>query len=145
MAVELSLSLGTALEAAQVYRSALTQRTGDEKAYRYSSFQEWTEGVAAYTEFKLAEKAATGGYQPTKAFSSLPSVVTYQQIWKESYEARPFLAKHAGRAAKDRTAFYHLGMAKALALDKVNPEWKQKYFDANVWLDDLLMSAVSHQ
>jgi hypothetical protein len=136
-------NLGTALEAAQVYKSALTQMTGDEKAYRYSSFQEWTEGVAAYTEFKLAEKAATGGYRPTQEYSSLPNVVTYQQVWKQSYKERPFLAKHAGRAAKNRFAFYHLGMAKALALDKVNPGWKQKYFDANVWLDDLLLLAVS--
>lgn len=47
-------------------------------------------------------------------------------------------SEHAGRATRDRNAFYHLGMGKALALDRVDPRWKKQYFAARVWLDDLL-------
>jgi hypothetical protein len=133
-------NIGTALDAAQVYRSYLGQLTADDKAYRYSQHQEWNEGVAAYFEYRLAQKAA-GAYQPTAAYSSLPKIQGYDVLWREAYQARPFLTKHAGRAAKDRNAFYHLGAGKALALDKVDPGWKKRYFLPHVWLDDLLATA----
>jgi hypothetical protein len=135
--------IGTAFEAAQSYRSRLAKGTPGEKAYRYAEFQEWNEGVAAYTEFKLAEMAAHYKYDPTGAYLSLPRFQSYQDLWGRTYEARPFLAKHAGRAAKGRTAFYHLGMGKALALDNVSPAWKEKYFVSGIWLDDLLADAAA--
>ncbi|HYP12970.1 MAG TPA: hypothetical protein VEQ63_03525 [Bryobacteraceae bacterium] len=134
-------SVGTAVEAAHVYRAYLAHLTGDEKAYRYSQFQEWNEGVAAYFEYRLAEKAAAGAYQPTEEYSSLPMFQRYDALWREAYQARPFLSKHAGRAAKGRTAFYHLGTGKALALDKVDAGWKKRYFLPGIWLDDLLAAA----
>lgn len=46
-------------------------------------------------------------------------VQPYADIWREAYESRPFLTKHAGRATRSRDAFYHRGAGKALALDKV--------------------------
>jgi hypothetical protein len=131
-------NIGTAVDAARVYRSYLAQLTRDDKAYRYSQYQEWSEGVAAYFEYRLAEKAAAGAYQPTKHYSSLPMFRRYDALWREEYESRPFLTKHAGRAAKSRTAFYHLGAGKALALDRVDAGWKKRYFLPGIWLDDLL-------
>jgi hypothetical protein len=133
-----SYNVAAALEAAAVYRSHFSQLAAGEKAYRYSQLQQWSEGVAAYIEYKFAEAAARKGYQPTQAYADLPGFESYDEIWRRTYQWRPFLAKHAGRAAKTRDAFYHLGMAKALALDKVNPAWKAKYFFPGVWLDDLL-------
>jgi hypothetical protein len=134
--------IGTAVEAAQMYKAGLAKGTSGEKAYRYSEFQEWNEGVAAYTEFRLAETAAHDKYAPTQAYASLAGFQSYQDLWRHTYEARPFLAKHAGRAAKSRTAFYHLGMGKALALDRVSPAWKEKYFIPGIWLDDILADAA---
>jgi hypothetical protein len=131
-------NIGTAVDAARVYRSHLAHLRTDEKVYRYSQYQEWNEGVAAYFEYRFAQKAANGGYRPTQGFSSLPSFQRYEDLWREVYESRPFLAKHAGRAAKSRTAFYHLGAGKALALDKADPGWKKRYFAPGLWLDDLL-------
>jgi hypothetical protein len=133
-----SYNVAAALEAAAVDRSHLSQLTAGEKAYRYSQLQQWSEGVAAYTEYKFAEAAALKGYRPTRAYADLPGFESYEEIWRRTYQWRPFLAKHAGRVAKTRDAFYHLGMAKALALDKVSPAWKAKYFSPGVWLDDLL-------
>ena len=63
----------------------------------------------------MAEAAANGSYQPTKAIQQLPNYKTYQQVWDEDYKNRPSV-KHAGRAARSRTAFYHLGLGKGLLL-----------------------------
>ncbi|HYZ85653.1 MAG TPA: hypothetical protein VE621_14680 [Bryobacteraceae bacterium] len=65
-------SIGTAVDAARVYRSHLARLSRDDKAYRYSQYQEWNEGVAAYFEYKLAEKAGASTYRPTKEYSLLP-------------------------------------------------------------------------
>lgn len=134
--------IGTALDAAHVYKAYLDLIKAD-KSYRYSEFQEWTEGVAAYTEYRFAEAAASPTYQPTSAFSALPAFQGYGRLWSQVYKARPFLIKHAGRAAQDRNAFYHLGFGKALALDAISPNWKQQYFAPQVWLDDLLATVIA--
>ena len=136
-------NIGTALDATRVYRSYLARLTSDEKAYRYSQYQEWNEGAAAYFEYRLAEKAAADTYRPTHGYSSLPGAQRYADLWREAYESRPFLTKHAGRAAKNRNAFYHLGAGKALALDQVDAGWKKRYFGTGVWLDDLLAETVA--
>jgi hypothetical protein len=135
-------NIGTALEAVQVYRSRLAQLRPDEKTYQYSQYQQWNEGVAAYTEYKIAESVARKDYRPTPAYAALPGFQSYEELWRRQYQSRPFLAKHAGRAAKSRTAFYHLGMGKALALDKLSQTWKHRYFAPAVWLDDLLAEAI---
>jgi hypothetical protein len=75
------------------------------------------------------------------AYSALQAT-KYAQIWAKRYRDHPLLAKHAGKASQTRLAFYHLGLAKALALDKIFPEWKRRYFEAGVWLDDLLIDAT---
>jgi hypothetical protein len=134
--------VGTALEAADVYRAFLETLNAKGKDYLYSEFQEWNEGVAAYTEYRFAEAAAKPGYTPTAIFKALPTYRGYDQLWKDVYVNRPFLIKHAGRAAHSRSAFYHLGMGKALALDRVDPNWKSRYFAPGVWLDDLLRASL---
>lgn len=139
---EMKYDAGTAVEAVRVYQSLLQRQSPDEKFYKYSQFQEWAEGVAFYTEYKMAEAAANENYQPTEAFKQLPDYKTYRQLWDESYKARIFLVKHAGRAAQSRTAFYHLGLGKGLLLDRLMPDWKTRYFAPNVWLNDLLMTAL---
>lgn len=139
---EIKYNAGTAVEAIRVYQSALQRQSPDGKSYKYSLFQEWKEGIAFYTEYKMAEAAANSNYQPAAAFQQLPDYKSYQQIWDESYKARVFLVKHAGRAAQTRTAFYHLGLGKGLLLDRLLPDWKTRYFAPNVWLNDLLMTAL---
>jgi peroxiredoxin len=120
----------------------LQRQALDNRHYEYSQFQEWAEGIAFYTEYKLAEAAGSGDYQPTEAFRQLPDYKSYQEIWNESYKGRIFLVKHAGRAAQSRTAFYHLGLGKGLLLDRLMPDWKTRYFAPRVWLNDLLMTAL---
>ena len=141
---EAQYNLGTALEAAQVYRTFLN-RLAQPKDYLYSEVQEWSEGVAAYTQYRLAEAAVQNNYVPTAVFRTLPGFHGYTASWKQTYQNWPYLVKHAGRAARDRNAFYHLGMGKALALDKVYPSWKTQYFATGLWLDDLLKAALQQK
>ncbi|MDQ3918910.1 MAG: TlpA family protein disulfide reductase [Acidobacteriota bacterium] len=133
---------GTAADAVRVYRSFLRQQSPDNKLYDYSRFQEWQEGIAFYTEYRMAELAASGDYRPAEAFLHLPGYESYGQVWDEDYKRRTFLVKHAGRAAQSRTAFYHLGLGKGLLLDKLVPDWKSRYFAPGVWLDDLIFAAL---
>ena len=139
---EMKYNAGTAVEAVRVYQSLLQRQSPEGKFYRYSQFQEWTEGIAFYSEYKIAEAANNESYQPTDAFRQLPGYKSYQQIWDESYKGRIFLVKHAGRAAQSRTTFYHLGLGKGLLLDRLMPDWKTRYFAPNAWLNDLLMMAL---
>ncbi len=139
---EMKYNSGTAVEAVRVYRSLLRGQSLDDKHYKYSQFQEWAEGIAFYTDYRMAEAAAGGIYQPTEAFQQLPDYKSYQQIWDDGYKGRIFLVKHAGRAAQSRTAFYHLGLGKGLLLDRIMPDWKTRYFAPSVWLNDLLMMAL---
>lgn len=132
--------VGTSLDAVHVYKSVLDGL--DRKDYLYSKFQEWNEGVAKYTEYRFAEHAAQTGYSPDPAFQSLPAYKGYANLWTAIYRDLPFLVKHTGRAAQDRNMFYHLGLGKALALDRVDPGWKSRYFLPEVWLDDLLASSI---
>lgn len=39
------------------------------------------------------------------------------------------------------TRFYYTGMAQAMLLDRLLPEWKNSVFEDDVWLEDLLMEA----
>src|SRR5581483_1014570 len=132
---------GTALEAAQVYEKFLAQQDPNGRAAKYSKFQEWTEGAALYTECKIAE-AASSDYRPTEAFRQLKGFLPYSELWKNRYQGQIFLAKHAGRAARSRLTFYHLGLSKCLLLDRLAPDWKKHYFERAVWLNDLLANAV---
>lgn len=134
-------NVATALDAVHVYRWVL-DRSGP-KNYAYSEFQEWAEGVAKYTEYRFAELASRPDYKPDAELHSLPGYKGYSDLWTTEYQNLPYLVKHAGRAAQNRNAFYHLGMGKALALDKINPRWKTEYFAKAIWLDDLIASSLS--
>ncbi|MEO8662461.1 MAG: hypothetical protein ABI693_28630 [Bryobacteraceae bacterium] len=123
--------LSTEVEATASYAAYLAKSPEGEKAYHYSQFQEWNEGVAAYAEYRVAEEV-----------SRLPGFERYRQVWEETYRDKPYLAKHAGRASQGRSMFYHLGLAKALALDKANPRWKERYFEPGVWLDDIIAASL---
>lgn len=43
---------------------------------------------------------------------------------------------------KGETRFYYTGMAQAILLDRLLPNWKERVFDPNVSFEDLLREAV---
>ncbi len=94
---------------------------------KYFSFQCWQEGVARYTELKIAETAG-GVYRAGEKFRSLLDYRPFGEV-ADSIRAGIFaqLAKPTLTELK-RMAFYSLGAGEALLLDKVRPGWKKDYF-----------------
>lgn len=142
---EAKYNAGASLEAHAVLKTFLRNSTGDDRSARYAMFQEGEEGVARYSEHRLAQLAAEGEYEPLAAFRDIKGWNSYETVWNESYKTAPSVITHAGRAVKNRTLFYYLGLGKALLLDRIDPDWKDSFFAPNVWLDDLIAEAVGAQ
>lgn len=95
--------------------------------HRYFSFQFWQEGIARYTEYRVAQLAAAR-FRPSKAFLTLKDYTTFAGVAKETLERslRQLLTQKL--AVSRREVVYPFGAAEALLLDKVNPRWQGRYF-----------------
>ena len=51
---------------------------------KYSQFQQWDEGIAFYTEYKMAQMVANADFQSTPHFRALPQFKTYRELWEGS-------------------------------------------------------------
>lgn len=102
--------------------------------YRYFSFQVWQEGVARYTEYRVAELAARK-YRPSRAFRQLkdykPFKTAADEIMGNIIEELTTLRLEDYK----RVAFYPLGAGEALLLDGLNPSWKRRYFTEKFYVD----------
>ena len=96
---------------------------GDRK---YFSFQLWQEGVARYTQIKSAEAASD--YQPSPAFAALPDYTPFGTYALTARARTLDELKHIDLAQSKRESFYSFGAAEALLLDRINPAWKDQYF-----------------
>ncbi len=95
--------------------------------FKYFSFQCWQEGVARYTELRVAELAAEG-YVPSDSFRSLQDYCSFGEV-ADSLRARIFSElSEPSLAGSKRLAFYSFGAGEALLLDTVRPGWKAEYF-----------------
>ncbi|HVG17931.1 MAG TPA: hypothetical protein VNI02_02695 [Blastocatellia bacterium] len=94
--------------------------------YRYFSFQLWQEGIARYTEYRMARLAA-GRYEPTKEFMRMKDFSSFGQEAAATLDrilsGLPKLSLDKDR----RVAFYTVGAAEALLLDEANPDWQRHY------------------
>jgi hypothetical protein len=93
---------------------------------KYLSFQLWQEGVARYTEIKAAEAAA--GYQPTIAYRSLSDYEPFPAIAARARTATLDELRQADISKLKRVFVYSFGAAEGLLLDRLNPGWKNAYF-----------------
>jgi hypothetical protein len=102
--------------------------------YRYFSFQMWQEGIARYTEYRIAELAARS-YPPSTAFRRLKDYRPFAEIAQET--RRGILNELATVKLEDskRVVFYALGAGEGLLLDRVNPRWRQRYLFEKFYLD----------
>ena len=132
----LASALGRALEArpkdqadaltnAVAARDTLRSRLTDAD-YRYLEFQLWQEGAARFIEYAAA-RAAGGAGEPSAEFRSLPD---YEPYGKAAERAREMLRRELEQldlARQRRVAFYPVGAAVAMVLDRSRPDWKQTY------------------
>ncbi len=102
--------------------------------YKYFSFQLWKEGVARYTEYRIAKEAAAR-YKPSKEFVALKDFTPFAD------DARQLLDRMTDDLDKmsldkwQRTAFYPFGAAEAMLLDRANPKWQSRYFTEKFFPD----------
>lgn len=102
--------------------------------YRYLSFQLWQEGVARYTEHRVAEAAAIQ-HEPLPAFRALADFVPYavaaDTLRRELAEEMAGLELSVSK----RVAFYPVGASEALLLDAARPGWRLRYHAEPIYLE----------
>ena len=101
---------------------------------KYLAFQLWQEGIARYTEYRVADLAASSS-KPSKEFRALAD---YTPFRGEADRLLSSIEKELSSVRLDeskRTAFYALGAAEGLVLDTAWPDWRNKYFDERFSLD----------
>jgi hypothetical protein len=92
----------------------------------YMSFQLWKEGVARYTEYRMAALAAAH-YTPTREFRALDDAPAFSAEADRLRELIVRELRDIDLARRKRAAFYSIGAAEALILDRVKPHWKERY------------------
>ena len=100
---------------------------------KYLNFQLWKEGIARYVQIKSAE--AAGNYQPTPEYAALPDYETFQSYARKARSDTLSELKRADLATWKRLVVYSFGASEGLLLDRLRPEWKQRYFRQFFTLD----------
>ncbi len=98
-----------------------------EEDYKYLSFQLWKEGMARYTEYKIARLAAEK-YQPSEAFRGLADFQAMADAAKDVENGIVGELKNVSLPGWKRVAFYNLGASEGLLLDEVRSGWQRRYF-----------------
>jgi hypothetical protein len=110
------------LEARQKFQGML-----EPDDYKYFSFQFWKEGIARYTEYRVAQMA-TANYRVSKEFRALPDYQSFSELAK-STRARIFRQLETQKLGEaKREVVYSFGAAEGLLLDQINPGWRRRYF-----------------
>jgi hypothetical protein len=102
--------------------------------YRYVSFQLWQEGIARYTEFRIATLAAKS-YKPSKAFRALKDYQRFSDVATETRRGILNELRTNKIEESKREIFYALGAGEGLLLDRVNPRWQRSYFREKFYLN----------
>lgn len=103
--------------------------------YKYFSFQIWKEGIARYTEWRIADLAARK-YKPSKEFLALKDYTLFKNaadtiLNKQIMTNLPILQLEKS----ERNVFYPFGAAEGLLLDRVNPKWQSRYLTEKFFVD----------
>jgi hypothetical protein len=101
-------------------------KAGTENA-KYFSFELWQEGIARYTEYRVASAAAKG-YEPGAEFKALKDYTPYSATAAKLLGAIEAQLANEKLGADHRTVVYNFGAAMGLVLDRVNGGWQAKYF-----------------
>jgi hypothetical protein len=138
---DLAYDASVADEAVRTFGDLVDALFPGTKDRAYMKFVITKEGVARYFEYRIAELAARD-YKPTSEYAALDGADAFSKAWESYYKPMPLQLKHLGNVSQSRGEFYNFGLGVALVLDRIEPGWQKKYFDASVWLDDLLHDAT---
>lgn len=135
-------------ETARLARAFLDQRAErrqkaelSDDLINYERQREWVEGIAKYGE-RLAHLLAARpeSYQPVPEMRQDQEFRHYQDAQQKYDQEISQISRMAGDEGDGR--FYYSGFAQAVMLDRLAPGWKERLFEDNVWLEDLLAEAV---
>ncbi|NOY36276.1 MAG: hypothetical protein GXO83_01725 [Chlorobi bacterium] len=105
----------------------------DSNKYKFKQWMEWSEGVAKYTEGKLAllikdsaDSALSDSFKRT-----FPDV-DLSEVWEHNYKKWLNPIRFIGEGVRGRMMFYYSGMGKAIFLDQMGTGWKDGYFKYNL-------------
>ncbi|HXF49216.1 MAG TPA: hypothetical protein VNL73_07310 [Verrucomicrobiae bacterium] len=102
--------------------------------YKYFSFQLWQEGVARYTEIKMADLIARS-YKPTPRFRALLDFTSFGAAADSLRNDLLSGLLDLSLSRQRRVAFYYLGAGEGLLLDRVNATWQKQYFKNKFFLE----------
>jgi hypothetical protein len=102
--------------------------------YRYFSFQLWQEGIARYTEYRMARLAARQ-YEPGKEFTRMKDFSAFEQDASATLNRILSRLPELSLDKDRRVAFYTVGAAEALLLDEANPDWQRRYLAEKFYPD----------
>lgn len=102
--------------------------------YRYFSFQMWQEGIARYTEYRIAQ-LATSRYRPSREFRSLKDYEPFGEVAEQIKRGIINDLRISQLGDYKRVMFYALGAGEGFLLDRANPRWRQSYFVKKFYLD----------
>jgi hypothetical protein len=100
---------------------------------KYLSFQLWKEGIARYVQVKSAEAAAD--YKPTPEYAALADYESFESYAKRARSETLKELKEADLAKWKRVFVYSFGAGEGFLLDRLNPAWKDGYFQHLFTLD----------
>jgi hypothetical protein len=95
--------------------------------YKYLSFQLWQEGVARYTEHRIAQLAASD-YSPTQEFRFLGDFTPFEQLAGSLLKRIKSELVDISLSNRQRVAFYSVGAAEAMLADLAHTDWQERYF-----------------
>ena len=107
----------------------------------YENQREWSEGLAKYVEMEIQRQAALAeDYEPSSGILADPDFDEYAgsaRRWSQQ-------VTQIGRMATDDgdARFYYTGMAQAIILDRLLPDWKAQVMDEGLFLEDLVAIAL---
>lgn len=118
------------IQARQKFKSVLS---ADD--YKYFSFQVWQEGMARYTELRVAELAAER-FEPSREFRALKDYTPFKQV-AASILDRQILSNltELRLGQSERLVFYPFGAAEGLLLDRANPAWRRRYLTEKFYVE----------
>ncbi len=108
--------------------------------YKYFSFQLWKEGIARYTEYRIARLAATK-YKPGREFRSLKDFTSFENVAQAMMSRITKELTTLQLEDYQRVAFYPIGAGEGLLLDRVNPTWYRHYFAEKFYLEKYFNAA----
>ena len=127
---DFAAGLSEYLQARKAFQQMLTPDD-----YKYFSFQIWQEGIARYTEFRMADLAAKK-YRPTKEFRALKDYTPFKEV-ADSLLSKQILTSLPTLELDrlERLVFYPFGAAEGLLLDRANPVWRNRYLTEKFYVE----------